>query len=131
MPQIDWTDNLNVDLPMIDEQHKKLISLSNGLLQAMVNGMGQDVLEDTFKELRDYTCYHFDDEEKYMQEIGYPHIDAQRAAHKKLTQDVDAFHDRLLNDNVSPNDVLDFINGWIINHITQMDSKIAEFVKNQ
>ena len=36
---------IDVGLPMIDDQHRKLIDLSNGLLQAMINGMGKEFPE--------------------------------------------------------------------------------------
>lgn len=131
MTHIDWNPKLTIDLPTIDEQHKKLIDLSNGLLQAMVNGMGQDVLEDLFKELREYTDYHFKDEEKLMQEMGYPGLADQQAAHKSLIEDVDKFHEQLMRDELSPNDALGFINEWIVNHIQEMDSKVADYAKNR
>lgn len=130
MPQIEWTDVLDIGLPEIDTQHKKLISFSNGLLQAMVNGMGNDMLEGLFEELLDYTTYHFADEEKYMEDIGYPDIDAHKAAHKKLINDVSEFRERLLGGNgVSPSEALDFINNWIIKHIMAIDSQVGQFAK--
>lgn len=121
---------LTIDLPVIDEQHKKLISLSNGLIQAMVNGMGHDVLEELFEELLEYTCYHFADEEKYMEQINYPDIDKQKQSHKQLTNDVVAFRVRILADQtVPPTEALDFINNWIIRHIKEMDTDISTFAK--
>ncbi|MGL1862645.1 MAG: bacteriohemerythrin [Pseudodesulfovibrio sp.] len=130
MPQIDWIDALDIGLPTIDEQHKHLISLSNSLIQAMCNGMGSDVLEDLFKELRDYTCTHFAEEEVYMESIDYPQIEAQKAAHIQLTKDVDQFREKLLGGTtVSPNEALDFINSWMVNHIKTMDAHIGVYAK--
>ncbi len=133
MTQLNWTDILDIGLPKVDEQHKQLIALSNSLIQAMINGMGNDVLDDIFTELREYTLTHFADEEAYMEEIGYPQLTEQKQAHKKLTDDVDAFRIRLLEDSnaVSPNEVLDFINNWLIKHIMEMDSQIGIFAKSR
>jgi len=131
MAQLDWKDVLNIGLPRIDEQHKELIALSNGLLQAMVNGMGADVLEDVFNELRDYTCTHFADEERYMEELGYPQLVEHQAAHRQLTRDVDQFRIRLLSGkDLSPTEALDFLNNWIIKHIMEMDSQIGIYAKS-
>ncbi len=55
---IDWTDVLDIGLPEIDRQHRKLISLSNSLIQAMTIGKGKDVLSEFFEELKAYTVYH-------------------------------------------------------------------------
>lgn len=130
MPQIDWNDSLAIDLPTIDAQHQKLIAISNSLLQAMVNGMGQDVLGTLFDELRAYTVYHFQDEEAFMEKIGYPGLPEQQKAHQLLTKSVDEFRIRLMNNDLTPYEALDFINGWIVHHILNMDAKIAEYANN-
>ncbi|MBI9080586.1 MAG: hemerythrin family protein [Pseudodesulfovibrio sp.] len=130
MSEIAWTDALDIDLPLVNEQHKELIALSNSLIQAMINGMGKDVLAELFRELRDYTSYHFDAEEKYMEKISYPELDHQKAAHRKLKDEVDEFSTRLLGgQGVSPTEALDFINDWIIRHILEMDSRIGVYAK--
>jgi hemerythrin-like metal-binding protein len=130
MSEIAWTDALDIGLPLVNEQHKELIALSNSLIQAMINGMGRDVLAELFRELRDYTSYHFDAEEKYMEKIHYPELDHQKAAHRKLKDEVDEFSTRLLGgQGVAPTEALDFINDWIIKHILEMDSRIGVYAK--
>lgn len=130
MPEITWNDVLDIGLPEVDAQHKKLISLSNALIQAMVNGMGTEVLTELFKELREYTRTHFAQEEAYMESIGYPGLDEQKACHERLSREVDQFRYRLLSGSgVTPSEALDFINGWIIKHIMEKDSKVAVFAK--
>lgn len=120
----------HVGIPIIDEQHKNLIDVSNGLLQAMINGMGNEVIEDIITELRDYTRYHFETEEAYMKEIGYPGYDTQYNRHRQLMAEVDVFSSKLLcGESVSPGEVLDFINKWLVQHIQEMDSKIGEFAR--
>lgn len=132
MPDIHITNELTVGLTSIDEQHKQIVDLSNGLIQAMVNGMGKDVLDEVILELKEYTDSHFEDEEKYMAEIGYPHLEEQKAAHKKLIEEVDEMRARLNSAAaVSPTEVLNFINGWIIKHIKENDLKIGDFVKSK
>lgn len=129
MAKIDWNDTLVVDLPQIDEQHRTLIDLSNSMLQAMVVGKGQDVLEETFGELKKYTEYHFADEEKLMEQLDYPAIAEHRALHGTLIEQVMDFSARL--DKVSPAEALDFLNGWIVNHIREEDVKVSLFAKNK
>ncbi|WP_319471228.1 bacteriohemerythrin [uncultured Pseudodesulfovibrio sp.] len=128
---IDWTDVLDIGLPEIDRQHRKLISLSNSLIQAMTIGKGKNVLSEFFEELKAYTVYHFHDEEKYMQDIGYPQFEQHRKAHGELIRQVDDFRTGLMAGEVTPDQALDFINGWIINHIMNMDSQIGIFAKNR
>lgn len=131
MTQIDWNDVNNVGLSKIDSQHKELITLSNGLLQAMTVGKGADVLEETLVELRAYTEKHFREEERLMEEIAYPKLEDHKRIHKLLAMEVDTFHKELTRGNVSPRQALVFINGWIVKHINEMDSKIGEFARSR
>ena len=127
MAQIDWNDSLDIDLPQIDEQHRKLIELSNGMIQAMMTGKGKESLDKVFTELRSYTEYHFADEEKFMEQIRYPELDAHRTLHRDLIAQVVDFSAKL--DTLSPDEALDFINGWIVNHIRTEDVKVSLHAK--
>lgn len=121
-----------VGVPIIDEQHKKIIDLSNGLIQAMIHGMGDDVVKDIITELKDYTRYHFETEEAYMREIGFPSYEKHCKTHRLLTVDVDDFATQVLQDErPSPKEVLDFINSWMVNHIMDIDIKIGEFARDE
>ncbi|MEF2232362.1 MAG: hemerythrin family protein [Pseudodesulfovibrio sp.] len=132
MTHVEWTVVLDTGLPRLDEQHKKLIAYSNDLLRAIADGRGKDVLGTFFESLLDYTASHFEEEEQYMESVGYPDSEAHRAAHRRLLIDVGAFREMLLGgQEVGPEKALEFINGWIIRHIMVMDSRIGEFVRTR
>ena len=132
MEQVAWTTFLDIGLPELDQQHKKLIAYSNDLLGAMVHGRGKDVLEDFFEDLLDYTDYHFTEEEAYMASIGYPDLEGHQKAHRKLRIDVGHFREMVLSGQpYTPKQALNFINGWIIKHIMDMDTRVGTFAKNR
>lgn len=131
MVQIDWEKALNIGLPTLDEQHKKLISFSNSLIHAMTVGKGEETLKTVFNELKSYTIYHFADEEKYMKELGYPHLEEHRLLHSILIKRVNDFRDRLLYATVTPDEVVAFLNSWIVTHIMEEDSRIGEYAANR
>lgn len=132
MATVEWTTVLDIGLPTLDEQHKKLISYFSTLLLAIEDGKGEEVLAELFEKLLDYTTSHFSEEEQYMTLIGYPEIDAHKAAHKKLLIDVGHFREKLLTGgDVTPDQAVEFMNGWIIAHIMVMDTRIGDFAKNR
>lgn len=131
MSQLDWTDVLNIGLPSLDEQHKKLISYSNSLIHAMTIGKGNEVLTTLFDELKGYTAYHFSDEEEYMESIGYPQLEEHKLLHKLLIKRVDDFRDKRLYSGLTADEALDFINNWIIKHIMEEDARIGVYAKNR
>ena len=130
MTKLAWSAILDIGLPELDTQHKKLIARSNELIKAMDEGRGYDVLETLFEELLDYTDYHFAEEEEYMNSVGYPDAEEHREAHRKLRIDVGHFREKILSGQpFTPQQALDFINGWIIKHIMDMDTRVGVFAK--
>lgn len=127
--QIDWEKVLDIGLPALDEQHGRLIALCNGLIHAMILGKGEETLTTVFNKLKDYTVYHFTDEERYMEEIGYPHLEEHRYLHKVLTKKVNEFRDRLLYSKVTQEEALAFLNSWIVMHINDADTRIGEYAR--
>ena len=128
MSKIEWTQTFEVGLPDIDAQHKQLVDLGNGLIQAMSIGMDRHILQEIFLELRDAACRHFVDEETYMQRIGYPGLAQQKACHEQMARDMDHFWKQVTGpESISPDEVNQFIQGWIIKHIEEKDADMAEY----
>ena len=75
-----FDDSLITGNKMIDTQHKELIERINKLLILCENEKPakREAIE-TLDYLADYTEFHFGEEEKLQEEIGYPAL----AEHKK------------------------------------------------
>lgn len=132
MKRIEWHPKLNIGVEQIDEQHKRLVQLANNLISAIQTGVAEDILEVICKELHEYTVFHFRDEELLMQEVGYPHLEQHQKKHREITDQVQAYLDALERDNnVPPQDVLDFMGDWLVEHIIYMDMKIGDHIKEQ
>ncbi|MDC0335835.1 bacteriohemerythrin [Pseudodesulfovibrio sp.] len=132
MKKIEWNSKLNLGVPQIDEQHRRLVQLANNLVSAIQTNVADDILEIIFKELQEYTVFHFRDEELYMHEAGYPDIEEHIRQHEDLKKKVaDYQEDMRLDMDVSPSDVLEFLGDWLVEHIIYSDMKIARFVKGK
>ncbi len=82
--------------------------------------------------LDNYTRKHFADEERYMKSINYPAYDEQKKAHEsfitqleKLREDYDSSRGSLTVIIGANKMVID----WLTNHISKMDKKIGDFVR--
>lgn len=132
MKRLEWSQKLSLGVPQIDKQHQRLVQLANNLVAAIQTDMADDILEALFKELREYTMFHFQDEELYMQEVGYPEHEAHAKIHAELKQQVRDYQQALVdNQNVSPDEVLVFLKGWLVDHIIYKDMEIARFVSKR
>ncbi len=132
MPQIQWSKELSVDVARIDTQHKQLIDIANKLLEAVEGTPDRNVVDLSIKKLREYTVSHFGSEEALMAEVRYPKRGEHQAEHRKLKNDVKQFQrDMYERRTPSPKQVLDFLRGWLLNHILTFDRELARFIHEQ
>jgi len=85
MSLVKWSDEMSVQVPELDNQHKKLIDLLNQLHDAMANRRAKEVAGPIIKELIMYTVAHFRTEEQYMQRCAYADLENHQALHGRLT----------------------------------------------
>ncbi|HZJ57536.1 MAG TPA: bacteriohemerythrin [Clostridia bacterium] len=127
-----WSPSLSVGIELLDNQHKIWIERAEKLFDAGKKNQAKEYIGEMLDFLEDYTKKHFKDEEKYMREIGYPGFEEQRKAHAvfierlaKLQADYKESGGNISVIVKANRIVVD----WLINHITRMDKKIGEFVK--
>ena len=126
-----WKEEYRTGIEKIDQQHRKLFEIA---------GRAYDILKDQFcldkydriveiiEELKDYTIYHFNFEEEYMQSIGYTRLFSHKVQHEEFIDKIrsvdltkiDYDQDKYLVD------LLDFVLGWIDGHILGTDKLIVE-----
>ena len=68
MQNVEWKQELSVGIETIDEDHKRLIELTNTLINAIDKDIPKEELKTIFEELEAYTHYHFEREEGFMDE---------------------------------------------------------------
>lgn len=123
-------EEYRLGIPSIDEEHEKLFEIGERaykLLKDPYTIDKYDKIVDVISELKDYTAYHFKNEEEYMESINYKRLFTQKIEHegfiKKLNEldlnKIDEDQDEYIMD------VLKFLNNWIINHIVEKDLLIV------
>lgn len=125
----EFTEDYLVGIELIDREHEELFRIvdrANQLVKSMDATSGYDRIIQILDELKAYTKEHFGDEEEYMESIRYEGLEAQKRAHE-------AFIDKLENIDLeeienNPEEylqkLLEFLLGWLINHILYTDKKI-------
>jgi hemerythrin len=128
---VEWDAKFSVGIPLIDEQHKKLIELTNGLYQGCLAG-DDAAREFFFKAIRsalDYVNYHFSAEEKLLENVKYPELAQHRKQHedfvRRMVEDVKSFQD---GRKFVPNNFVRYLKDWILSHIAIMDTKYARYI---
>mgnify|MGYP000226713591 CR=1 FL=1 len=127
---IQWSQKLAVGVDKIDEQHKVLCEKANLLFEAGKAGKAKEYISDILNFLDEYTKQHFADEEAYMESIGYPGLEEQKAAHAGF---ITVLNNLKKDYEESGGNIALVINlnqvvvDWLINHISNMDKKIGDY----
>lgn len=125
----EFTDEYLVGIELIDSEHRELFNIvgqASDLVKSFNEASGYDKILDILDRLKIYTKEHFSDEEKYMERIGYEGLEAQRRAHDAFIQKLENINLDELDQNPqeSLQQLLEFLLGWLINHILYTDKKI-------
>jgi hemerythrin len=119
---IEWRSEYSVQIPSIDEQHKKLVNMINALNAAMESGLTDSLLESIFEGLLQYTQKHFAYEEALFEQTGYLAGAAHRREHDVLREQVFDLKRRLdRGEMVLGVEVMAFLRDWLTSHIMGSD----------
>ena len=118
-------------IEQIDEQHKKLFEIVDETYNLLKNDFMPDKYDHIVKlidELKEYTKIHFRDEEAYMEKIGHKRMFSQKIEHAEFLEKInDIDLSDLEEDQESViQDLLSFLNDWLVHHILEKDMLIAE-----
>lgn len=131
MPFIVWTNELSVDVKMLDNDHKRLAIQINNLHEGLMAGLDSKALEHIFEELVAYTRLHFAHEEKLLAEAGYSGAAAHKQEHdQKITQLLN-LQARFLGARESADylEILDQLKEWLIAHTQGLDKDFVAHLK--
>ncbi len=127
-----WKDEYSVGIEHIDDDHKKLIGLLNNFSIAYDYAMSEAFEKEALNELVSYTKYHFEREEKLLEDNDFPDVIAHKAQHQVMIQQVEKFVDLY---NEKGHDALDeissFLTNWLINHINGTDKQYSEHLHSK
>ncbi len=127
-----WKDEYSVGVPIFDTQHKRLFELINDLIAAKETGESDDLLREALDALVDYVGQHFATEEELMAKHGYADGEAHREQHAVFVRKTLQFHRKLrAKEQALSEEVLDYLQGWWVQHIMHTDMRYKEFFQSQ
>ena len=134
MATFQWSSNFVTNLPKVDEQHRHLVDLINALGDHLGNDeIDESELDALFRELIDYTDYHFSEEERMMRRVGLDprHVDRHADSHKRFLHDIELLKN---GDGAQARDIasrtLDYLVHWLSYHILGQDQNMARQIED-
>ena len=126
---IKWNDWMSVGVPQFDEAHKKLIAMIGQLNEALQHGGSEQVIRTILEGLTAYCKVHFDDEEKFLDQHGYPASREHKQVHVAFMEKVNGVVRDFERQNASPSQVMNLLSDWLLNHILKTDKKYTEYFR--
>ncbi len=133
MNEVKWTDDLSVDIELIDEQHKMLIQHLNNLTKAVEQQQGPKEVSDILSFLIDYTDYHFSMEERNMAAHDYPEVEAHKAKHDEFKAILADMESEFRDDGptaILAESIDTLLVNWLLKHIRVVDVELGAFFKS-
>lgn len=129
-----WKNEYVTGIDFIDEQHKMLFEIAYKAYDIYKNDMildKYDKIVEVIEELKEYTKYHFGEEEKFMLENKYKKFFSHKIQHDDLINDLDKMNlkDMDHNQDKALLDILNFVLEWIQNHILKTDLGMTAEIK--
>lgn len=127
----EFSDEYKTGIVMIDGEHQTLFEITGrvyDILKAGATEKDSESIIEILRELRQYTAEHFSDEEEYMRNVNYDGLDAQIRAHKTFIAELDGVDEKEIRKNPQEyvKSLIEFLLGWLINHILKVDMKIPK-----
>ncbi len=129
MKDLTWDKTLSVDVPEIDDDHRRLVEVFNLLNHAVTEGDAKDYIEALMDELVSCTAWHFKHEERLMIKYGYAGASEHKSEHAALIESVEALQQKLQQDGqaVSSEDI-EFLEHWLTGHIYGADMDLGAYL---
>ena len=126
MPIMEWDAALDIGVDAMNAEHKRLLDIMNELFDKSKAGVEGMEINDLVSTLGAYTVEHFQHEEKFMEDTGYPETDMHKRLHANLLKKF-ATHAAAIKENNghAPDEFFHFLKFWLSAHIKALDIKYA------
>lgn len=127
-----WEKEYETGIPVIDAQHKQILSCFELLEDRMEKGINAADINDFLVMIKRYTTRHVILEEKYMKQSDYLGLDKQIKEHQyfisRFTEIEEEFNETGLTQQIVNTLRKDFL-VWVKDHVTVLDKAFAQYYK--
>ncbi len=122
-----WNDRQKLNISILDEQHRGIVSIINTMHYYVKQGKGFDALLPTIIAMEQYSLLHFETEQAMMRKCEYPDYDAHVLLHSHLRDNLSSIKARSFIKK-DTHEILELLKRWWISHINIEDKKHATWI---
>ena len=128
---VTWDEKYATGIELVDSQHKELISLTNKLYKACMDGYEavSTVFKEAMSSMVEYVRYHFAAEEKIMDRIKYPMYSDHKKQHEVMVRLIlESAMEYNEGKKTVPHNFVRILKDWILSHIAIYDKAFGTHV---
>lgn len=133
-----WKDKYKIGVPEIDCQHEELFARVTTFVQTLRSDQPWEdkvtKVNETLDFMKNYVVTHFQDEEAYQAQIGYPYFEEHKKVHNNMVAYVVAVSEEYEREGFKEELMQQFggkLLAWLINHVVADDQEIAEYARSK
>lgn len=131
MSYFQWSNEFDVKVGKMNDQHKVLINIMNELYQLTDKGESKQLILNKLNDLVSYTRHHFRDEEMYMDAIQFEGRERHKIIHQHLLTELENHTEDFKSHRSSlSDDFFYFLKHWLTSHIKHIDIKYGHVSEN-
>ena len=129
---IEWKDEYNTGIPLVDDAHRELVELINQLYEHLQAGHSGATVVDFLGELYATIKTHFVEEEEIMDSLKYDELDQHSNEHEQLLDEICQimfdYQDGVVEDVQS---LVERLDKWFSVHFRTQDARLQQFIDTQ
>lgn len=115
----------------MDMQHRKWLDMLNSFYSQIGEDGMQERVVSLIDGVLDYTHYHFSEEEKLLDSMGYPAVGEQKGMHNDIIDTIQDFREKAVNGKLIVSlSLTSELKRWFREHILIEDKKYAEYYRD-
>ncbi len=127
MPLMNWTPELDIGVEAMNHEHRQILDAMNDVFDADAAGVSGPAMMAKIGKLADVTTRHFVDEERFMDQVGFPGREAHKSMHAKLLTDFGRHAKAAEAAGGKPSrEFFQFLMLWLSSHIKHIDRKYGD-----
>lgn len=125
-----WKDEYNIGIGVIDDQHRRILEYINDL-EIILSRQDHDKeeIEEVLNNLIDYTQSHFTFEESLQEQANYQYRGPHKSVHDRFITKIESFRKRFISGEYIEKELHKTLMKWLINHIQHDDADYVTAVK--
>lgn len=128
----DFDAEFKLGIDAVDSEHIRLVHMLNEVHDLLSSGQKEQAQKFFGEALSSYVNDHFAHEEKFMEEIGFPHLEEHKKVHENFRKSFYGLKPLVESgDEAAFRQALTDAFTWLLAHIGKTDKKYAKFYREK